>query len=252
MNNKIYIVGTIHAQKTKLIEEELYQLLGEIRPDIVLFEFPIEAKNEMLQWLDASIKAGGGMEARVLKRYMQDHQIILLPYDIKGRNDYYLNNRFPFIEEERETILADLLQRPDVSPLTKTLNEMNDALDKMFWGDLDNLSLRDINNADSDSRAKHHIALSQAIDRALIGLTPELRPYLKTYELWSIYENRRERAMARNILAYNAQYSNSTIVVICGFFHRFSIIGLLSKARNADFSLITDIYAAEESRSPSR
>ena len=49
MNNKIYIVGTIHAQKTKLIEEELYQLLGEIRPDIVLFEFPIEAKNEMLQ-----------------------------------------------------------------------------------------------------------------------------------------------------------------------------------------------------------
>ncbi len=252
MNNKIYIVGTIHAQKTKLIEEELYQLLGEIRPDIVLFEFPIEAKDKMIEWIDASIEAKGGLEARVLKRYMQDHQIILLPYDIKGRNDYYLNNRFPFIEEDRETILADLLQRPDVSPLTKTLNEMNDALDKIFWGNLDNLSLREINNADSDSRAKHHIALSLAIDRALIGLTPELTPYLGTYERWSKYENRRERAMARNILAYNDQYSNSTIVVICGFFHRFSIIGLLSKARNADFSLITDIYNTGESSSPSR
>ncbi len=252
MNNKIYIVGTIHAQMTKLIENELYQLLDAIRPDIVLFEFPIEAQDVMMEWIDASIKAGGGLDARVLKRYMKDHQIILKPYDIKGRNDYYMNNRFPFIEEERETILVDLLQRPDVSPLTRTLNEMNDSLDKIFWGDLDNLSLREINNSESDSRAKHHIALSLAIDRALIGLTPELTPYLETYERWSKYENRRERAMARNILAYNEQYSDSTIVVICGIFHRFSIIELLSKARNADFSLITDIYNVEESRSPSR
>ncbi len=250
MKNKIYIVGTMHRQTTSLIAEGLYQLLCEIRPDIVLFEFPLEAEDEMMQWLDASIEAGCGLEASVLKRYMKDHQIILKPYDIKRRNDYYMKNRFPFIEQDRETILADLLQRPDVSPLTKSLNEMNDSLDKIFWGDLEYLSLRDINNSDSDSRAKHHIALSLAIDRALIGLTPELKPYLGTYERWSKYEHRRDRAMARNILAYDQQYSDSTIMVICGFFHRFAIIELLKKAKDAEFTLISDIFGAEES-SPS-
>lgn len=249
MKNKLYIVGTMHNQANNLVEADLYQLLCEIRPDIILFEFPIEAENEMMQWLDATIEAGCGLEARVLKRYMEDHPLILKPYDIMGRNNYYENHRFPFIEQDREIVLADLLQRHDVSPLTKSLNEMNGALDQMFWGDLDKLSLKEINNSDSDRRVKHQIALSLAINRALMGLTPELMPYIDIFERWENYELRRERSMARNILAYNDQYSDSKIVVICGFFHRFAIIELLKKAKKHEFSLITDIYEPKESGS---
>lgn len=247
MKNKLYIVGTMHNQANNLIEADLYQLLCEIRPDIILFEFPIEAENEMMQWLDATIEAGCGLEARVLKRYMKDHPLILKPYDIKGRNDYYQNHRFPFIEQDREIVLADLLQRHDVPPLTKSLNEMNDALDRMFWGDLDNLSLREINTPDSDRLVKHQIALNLAINRALINLTPELMPYSDAFERRENYELRRERSMARNILAYNDQYSDSKIVVICGFFHRFAIIELLDKTDNPQFTLITDIYDSGDS-----
>ncbi|MCB5261337.1 MAG: hypothetical protein LHW64_10950 [Candidatus Cloacimonetes bacterium] len=247
MKNKIYIVGTMHKQRTSLISEGLYQLLGEIRPEIVLFECPFEVQDEMMQWLDGCIEAGCGLEASVVKRYMKHHQIILKPYDIKGRNDYYAKHRFQFIDQDRESILADLLQRPDLAPLTKSLNEMNESLDKMFWGDWDALSLRELNNSESDRRVKHQMALKLAIDRALMGLSPELQPYVKAYERWENYEHLRDKAMARNILAYNQQYSDSTIVVICGFFHRFAIIELLRKADNQDFSLITDIYGVEES-----
>lgn len=71
---------------------------------------------------------------------------------------------------------------------------------------------------------------------------PELALFEKDYYKRLNFHTKRDKAMISNILDYIEKYENTTIVVICGFFHRFAIInGLIGKQNKVDFELITDL-----------
>jgi hypothetical protein len=131
----------------------------------------------MEQWLNAAIEAKSSLEAVVLKKYKKEFPVILKPYDIEGRNDYYMQKRVPFIEMEREAILEGLLEKSEASIITKTLYEMNKELEQTFWGNSENLSLNEINNAEWDRIVEHQRAIQISLERAILGLTPELQPF---------------------------------------------------------------------------
>jgi hypothetical protein len=58
----------------------------------------------MLDWLRACAshyKKRGGGEAAAILNYLEDHQAEVLPYDINGRNDYFI--RMKFFEKEQHS-----------------------------------------------------------------------------------------------------------------------------------------------------
>ena len=237
------VVGTCHCDTLGFKTDDLYQLLCSIRPDIILNESAIDEKVSMIDWLKACAnyykKRGGGESAAIL-HYLEDHQAEVLPYDIAGRNEYYAKKKYFEKEQAFNKVYADYFKQPTANPTAVYLNKLITNLQKKFGFDdnKDKHTLSDINSLQCDVEVETFIAVNNQINRALFALVPEFAAYEKDF--WGIinFHARRDKAMIKNILDYNRQFDSKTIMVICGYFHRYALIKMLQgKQAKEGFSL---------------
>jgi len=247
MNNTIYVIGTCHGDTTGFKVNDLYKLLCELKPDIILDESPIDNSCTMMDWLKACAsyyrKRGGGEAAAVLK-YLEDHRAEVLPYDIKGRNDYFIKHKFFEKEQAYSEACNAYFKQPSANPTAKYLNKLIEGMSRQFGfhETKDKRTICEINSPVCDTQVETYILITQQINKALFVLVPEFAKYEKDFGKRFSFHARRDKAMIANILNYNRHYENKTIVVQCGYFHRYAIIrGLVGKQKEHGFKLISEL-----------
>jgi hypothetical protein len=67
-----------------------------------------------------------------------------------------------------------------------------------------------------------YVSLIRQVHKALFALVPEFSSYEKDSLEMLSFHTRRDKAMISNILGYNRQYENKTLLVLCGYFHRYA------------------------------
>lgn len=232
MNNRIRVIGTCHGDTIGFKTDDLYQLLCSIKPDIILNESAIEANCDIMDWLKACAnyykKRGGGESAAIL-HYLEDHQAEVLPYDIKDRNEYFAKKKYFEHEAAFNKAYADYFKLPTANPTAVYLNKLINNMQRKFgFGDKqDKHTLSDINSLKCDVEVETFISFNKQVNRAIFDLVPEFAQYQKAFWGMLNFHARRDKAMVNNILAYNRQYNNKTIVVICGYFHRYALVKML-------------------------
>ncbi len=243
MNNRIIVVGTCHGDTLGFKTDDLYNLLCELKPDIILNESAIDENVNIMDWLKACAnyykKRGGGESAAIL-HYLEDHQAQVLPYDIKNRNEYYRKKKYFEKEQAFNKVYADYFKQPTANPTALYLNKLINNMQRKlgFYDFKDKHTLSDINSLKCDVEVETFIAVNKQINRAIFDLVPEFAQYQKDF--WGIikFHADRDKAMLTNILDYNRQSDNKTIVVICGYFHRYALIKMLkSKQVKEGFTL---------------
>jgi len=248
MRNMIYVIGTCHGDTIGFKVEDLYKLLCEIKPDVILDESPIDNKWPMMDWLkgcaDYSKKRGGGEAAAVL-RYLDDHHAAeVLPYDIKGRNDYFIKMKFFEKEQAFNEACKSYFKQQTANPTATYLYKLIESMGRRFGfhETKDKRTIFEINSPHCDVQVETYISLIRQINKALFSLVPEFSQYEKDFWKMLNFHARRDKAMINNILSYNKQFEDKTIVVLCGYFHRYAIIkGLDNKQKEYGFRLISEL-----------
>ncbi len=243
MNNIIYIIGTCHGDTIGFKVEDLYKQLLEIKPDIILDESPIDNMWPMMDWLkgcaDHSKKRGGGEAAAVL-RYLEDHRAEVLPYDIKGRNDYFIKMKFFEKEQAFNVACSAYFKQPSANPTALYLYKLIEGMGRKFGfhETKDQRSIYDINCPLCDVQVETYISLIRQVNKALFGIVREFSQYKRDFFRRMNFHARRDKAMISNILSYNRQFQDKTIVVLCGYFHRYALVhGLRDNATRGRFFL---------------
>jgi hypothetical protein len=247
MKNVIYVIGTCHGDTIGFKVDDLYKQLLEIKPDVILDESPIDSNWAMIDWLKGcanfSKKRGGGEAAAVLK-YIEFNSAEVMPYDIRGRNDYFIKMKF----FEKEHIFNEAcnvyFKRPSANPTASYLYKMIKSMGRRFGfhETQDKRTIFEINSPLCDVQVETYISLIRQVNKALFDLVPEFAQYERDFWKMLNFHARRDKAMVNNILNYNRQYSDKTIVILCGYFHRYAIIkGLSGLQKNHDFRLITKL-----------
>lgn len=240
MQNKITVIGTVHNATKNYSADDLYNKLCDIKPDLILFEFPLEWEKHLEAQLDYAARTGL-VEANAYVKYSKEHQVDIKLYDIEGRNDFYMKTRCFEIEKESGKAYLDYFKSENPNKTALAYKKLKDKLGKI-QDEQDNGSLEAINSQTCDIVTETYLETSRILYSTILDLVPELHKYKAGYLKQERYENKRTKAMVKNILGYNRQYDNKTIVVLCGFYHRFALLNALSKKQKSDsFELITSI-----------
>jgi len=233
MNNTITVIGTVHYEESQFKWGNLYTKLCELKPDVILMEFPIEIEPEIMQWMKNNWEKRLSVESTAVLKYLEQHDIPVRPYDIRGRNDYFMKTKWFEQEKAFEEAYSRYFKSGKVKPEAMAFAK---AMQKA-WGSVGkhgSHTLEVINNPAFDIRMEANLTIQRASIKAIINLVPEFSQH-KTYNLKSEkYHNNREKAMVRNILAYNRQYENKHLVVLCGYFHRSALVRMLKKRQQKD------------------
>ena len=225
MHNTITIIGSVHEATKNYTADDLYQKLCEIKPDIILFEFPMEWEKDLQARINYGVKTKN-VESIAFEKFAATHDVIVKPYDIEGRNSYYMKTKYFEKEEQLSKAYDTYFKSSNPNPAAvayKKLLRKNGRIQREW----DKKSLSEINSPACDIVTEAYINISHTAFLAVLELVPELTPYKAGHQRMQNYEVKRNKAMVKNILDYNRQYDNKSIVVLCGYYHRYALIKLL-------------------------
>ncbi len=244
------MIGTCHGDTIGFKVDDLYYLLCEIKPDVILDESPIDSNWAVLDWLKgcanyAKKRCGG--EAAAVLRYLEDHNTDVLPYDIKGRNDYFIKMKFFEKEQAFNEACNSYFKQPTAIPTASYLFKLIENMGRKFGfhETKDKRTIFDINSSLCDVQVETYISLIRMVNKALFNLVPEFAIYEKDFWKMLNFHARIDKAMISSILNYNRRFEARTIVVLCGYFHRYAIInGLRELQKNHNFRLIIELSSS--------
>lgn len=232
MHNTITVLGTVHHATKSYTPDDLYNKLCDIKPDAILFEWPLEWEKHLEAQMIYSVKTGG-LESIAVKQYSQEHEVEIKLYDIEGRNDFYIKTRCFEIEKERGKAYSDYFKTETPNKIAISYKQLLSKLGRIQdkW---DKGSIEEINSNTCDLVTKTYMETCKTLYSAILDIVPELYKYKLSYLIQERYEVKRNKTMVKNILNYNKQYENKSIVVLCGFYHRCALIKMLQKKQVKD------------------
>jgi hypothetical protein len=237
MHNLVTVIGTRHSDTKVYKTADLYDKFCNIKPDIILFEAPIEVAPIMMDWIKGCIKHHKGGEGTAILKYLDNHDAQVLPFDIKGRNDYFLKTDYWKQELLFERAYKDYFKRDKSNPSAMFYYSLFRKA-RRHQNKWDKFSINEFNSPECDVTTEAFLKLHVIAMSSICDLVPELTLYKSNFLQRERYEMKRDKAMVKNILDYNKQFEGKTIVVICGYFHRYAIInGLKNKQKSDTFTL---------------
>lgn len=244
MNNTIAVVGTVHFETNQFKWNDLYNKLCELKPDVILVEYPIEIEPEIMQWLKNNWEKRISVESNAILKYLEQHDILVRPYDIRGRNDYYIRTRYFEQEEAFEDAYVSYFKQPNPHPDAVFLDRLLTRIAKHygFNDEKDNRTIEQINSPECDRALEAFLNIRRALFTETINTVSDFACFKPGFIRRYNHHLKREKAMVSNILDYNRQYENKTLVVLCGYFHRYYLVKALTQRQKSDcFELITSI-----------
>ena len=211
------IIGVEHQDRESYTSGHLLRILNAILPGVILIELDssfFTPDHRLRQWHDDSL------EDVALKQYVRDHpEVLLRPYDIEGRNDFYRQNRS--FRQEKELFdsinqLCDSEDLPDeVMGLWNQVCSHYRARDEFR-----SRGVRAVNSFECDWAIAQKRWFSNMAILRIIERTPQLHQYRTFWSLMGSFEVKREYQMSRNIARYCNEFCGYRIVVLCGLEHR--------------------------------
>ena len=235
----IVVVGTVHNQTEKFTGKQLYDIIERIKPDLILVELDSSFFSESMSIKPDLINVS--LENTVVNDYQKSRAVLVRPYDIEGRNKIYqVNNYFG---QQRE--------------LSKSLN--NARKDSLLHGEpmvlLDAMTRFDgitqsfasgspeIFNSASCMKvmeSKQYYANEGMVK--IVSSVPFLNPFIKFANFKRDFWIQRNEVMVNKILKWNKSLHPKTILVLCGFEHKYFLYDGLLKRCNADIFKLKEYW----------
>jgi len=226
---QIWLIGTAHEERNYINVDSLTYALDKIKPDLILIELEEKYFTKGYQFnLEKYPDLLSTNENIASYKYQQLHTIILRPFEIEGRNEFYRTENYFEKENQMFNEMLNLYKNNKLSENCKTdfkilLSTLNSYSDVKF---------RSLSEANSDVATKF-LALTNEINFnlmiSIVKQTKELEKWLDFSELRKDFWNRRNKEMFDKIKGYSEEYPNKKIVVLVGNDHKYFLLELLKQ-----------------------
>jgi hypothetical protein len=231
----IVIVGTVHSETSNFKVETLCRIIDGVRPDLILVEldssFMTPSMNIKPEFSNVSL------ENRAIRDCAQAHAIPLRPYDIEGRNKIYEQHNYFNLQRDLsralDQALKDSLLGDGAIMLLDAIIRFDD-IGHTFGSERAEI----INSAACDiaMESKQYYAGTGMMQ--IVASVPSLRQFSEFCKFKRDFWITRNDEMAKSIVHWANLFRPKTVVVLCGFEHRYYLRSALDKLRaNNAFNL---------------
>lgn len=221
----LYIVGTVHEKSKDCTAKDIYAVLNELQPDVILLEMDSTIYGK---WVNKEIKKESNESKASLKYKKANADLEIRPFDMPGSVEYLYTNKALEMEMDLELDIGKQYMKGRMSTSNaKLYEEYLDLRDKTFQY---KQKLPVINSTEVDALVES-IEGIQGSFGTMIRRNQFLNKYKEFYkELW-LFNDRRNNTMVENIIDYTQKFEGKRIVVLVGYTHRYFLLKELKKKK---------------------
>jgi len=233
-DTELFVIGTVHESTDSFNSDTLLNILNKIKPDVILIECDSSYFTSDFR-LNDDVKYEF-LETSAVSEYLKNNTPVLRPYDISGR-DKFLDDKKRLSAES--DFFSDISVLKEKRSLSREADQMYEKIFSMMStaGDLSYSAASFINSLEGSSKIDTINYYTYDGLGLLISLTPELEKYRSYWDKECSYNEKRNKAMLRNILKIAGYYEGKRIVVLCGFAHKNFLINGINKSMNKNIVL---------------
>ncbi|MBL6447667.1 hypothetical protein JMN32_15220 [Fulvivirga sp. 29W222] len=229
---EIIVIGTQHKPVPNFNPETLFNILENVKPDLILHELDSSSFNSKFEFKDAPSENEGIASSKYIEKYPTTQ---LRPYEFEGRNQYRIDKGMR--PTDGLTLkLVDSLYRVDLLTTSeaKIFEAYREALEPLKI--IAAKSPEAWNNSIADSLCENRQfyqyqmvpkitnTREEFANRFLTKPNGEKISYRDGYQLWADFWDLRNQTMAKNIMIISEQNEGKRIVVMAGFMHRYYLL----------------------------
>ncbi len=214
-STEVIVVGTVHEETKAYTSLGLLAILKTVHPDVILCEY-----DSSFFTIDFKFRRYfGGLEDSAICDYMKTEQVILRPYDIEGRNEFYRKHDVFNLQAKFSGHVSELAEKGKLNAESQEiLKNIYECFKKRDAFGAENP--RRINSFDCDRVLTEKSFVMDSGYSEIIRLTPELQGDNDFWVLFRSFELHRNNTMVKNIEKYAQEFQGKRILVVCGFEHR--------------------------------
>ena len=220
----ITIIATVHNKTKYITADTIYAAVNSFKPDLILLELDTSLMDDEGNFKKIDPNSN---EMQVALRYKKEHSNVLLRrFDVDYRNQYYKDHK-TFVQENNMFKPIDSLFRNNALNdtswfIVSSLYAANQAMNNMGY-----MRLKDINSQYFMSLASFRQNWLYKKVLGLIKNNPGLNQWYSFFKDDADFWEMRNATMVKNIAAFARKYTNKSIVVMVGNYHKYALIDSL-------------------------
>lgn len=215
---RIVVMGTVHNSSDNFDPGKLVAIIDRIRPDLILVEL-----DSLFFTPDMSFKpetVNLSLENQAVSTWVKDHQVPVRPYEIEGRNRIYGEHDYFRLQKELSASLNKAVKDSLLVPEAKTLLDAVKRFDQISYAlSLDRPEVFNSEACDKAMESKQYYG-GEGLAR-IVALTPSLGKFSDFCKFKHDFWIKRNNTMVDNIIKCIKEFHPKTVLVICGFEHRY-------------------------------
>ena len=224
----VIIVGTVHNPTECYDIRVLGGIVEEVKPDLILVELDSSFFGPSMV-LKPGFE-GISLENRVVATHQQLHAVPVRPYDIEGRNRIYEQHNYFKLQRELSAALGEAEQANLLDNRSIVLLDAVTRFDRIGAG-FGSARPEVINSSACDvaMESKQYYAGEGMVQ--IVSSVPSLASFVEFCKFKRDFWVQRNEAMVSNIVRWAQWMPGRTILVLCGYEHRYYLrSGLKSRA----------------------
>ena len=242
---KLFVIGTVHESSAILNPQMLFELLDEIKPDILLQENDSAQISTYFQ----DIRPNSN-EQNASFMYIKKYPTTLnLPFEFEGRNSYRKENGMTPTDKLTIDLIDSLYQNNLLDSynagIYKKYMDANQTLIRFSKQDFKSLNSIEFEALNKYRQyIQHHelpkITNSEVIFSKRFVTKPngDKITYRLGYQLWCNFWDLRNNTMALNIIKTAHKYKGKKIVILTGVQHKYYLKELLEKYDDGNYEVV--------------
>lgn len=242
---KLYIIGTLHESSDILNPNMLFEVLEEIKPDILLQE----NDSEMISSFFENINPKSNERNASLMYITKYPKTLNLPFEFEGRNSYRKFNGMTPTDDLTAELLDSLYTKKLLNTKNSNIYKKYLEANKVLINFL-NKGFKEMNSKEFDSINKyrqniqHHqltdITNSEDIFAKRFVTKPNGQQisFRDGFQLWCKFWDLRNNSMSINIIKTAYEHKGKTIVILTGVQHKYYLLELLEKYYDGNYEVI--------------
>lgn len=226
--NEIWLIGTAHEERSYINQDSLTFALNNIKPDLILIEleqkyFDKDFKFNLNEYPDLI----STNENKAVYKYQNENLVLVRPFDIEGRNEFYKRENY---HENENEMFSEILRLYKANKLSESCKTDFEILLTVL-NNYSELEFNSLKEANSDVATKF-LALKNKINFdlmiSIVKQTNELNKWLSFAQLRKSFWEDRNNAMFERIKNYSKEFPTKKIVVLVGNDHKYFLQNLLT------------------------
>jgi hypothetical protein len=236
----IVVVGTVHNKTDNFTVRTLCDIMERVKPDLILVELDSSFLTPSMSIKPEFLRIS--LENEAVAQYQKDHGVPIRPYDIEGRNKIYQSHNYFKLQQDLSKALNqafhDNLLTGESAIVLEAIDRFDD-IGRSFGSE--SARILNSNPCDVAMESKQFYA-----GDGMVRIVSSV-PLLKQFEEFAVFRRdfwiQRNEAMVANILYWASLQHHRTILVLCGYEHRYYLRHGLKSHRGPDAFILREYWS---------